>query len=921
MKLALRLSLTIASLVAGSILIISYLTWQTTVSLLQGEIIDNFEVSALRTINQIDTFLCERYHNIQLIANDSIIASRDAKPEDITNRLMDYRNRLKVYSSLSFFDLNRIRIADTAGLRMGRQDEGIGFWKDVYEGKVSAAADCRMAEDLQTEVVYFAAPVRDRKGEIFGVVVANIPMGVLYSMITQVQGLGSAEPSGILIDLVSREGLLLFSNHNRKDVLKMRVNGWESIRHVAGEQAFAELKGDMPGYEEHISVLVSEQGFLDFPGNGWSLLLSMPRSVALAPAVDLRNKILLVLLVILIFSILMSVLIARTLSRPIMRLAGAIQHVASGSARLPVGPTVDGTGRYTSAILHVAEYAQRVPGGRRKDEIGVLIRGFNEMLEQIQARNTLLRQAQEQLEQRVRERTAQLTAEITERTRIAEVLQLTQFAVDRASDAIFWLREDASLSYVNEAACQMAGYPREELLEKVAYDLGLAASRDEWARNWDELERRPALTYEADLRTKVGQSVTVEVTINRLEHEGNEYGCIFARNINERRQLEEQLRQSEKMNAIGQLAGGIAHDFNNQLTGVMGYADMLTQALTDPAHRRYAGKILASAKHSAALTRQLLAFARKGKYQTVPVNMHTVIDEVVELLRHSIDKRIVIRKGLFAETPMVTGDQAQLQNAILNLVLNARDAMPDGGRLEFTTTIVTLVEQDCRTQGLDLSPGRHLRISVADTGTGMTEEVHRHLFEPFFTTKPSGKGTGMGLASVFGTVKNHHGHVTCETAPGKGTTFHMYLPVLEGAVVNLEMTVSTKPLGGGQHILVVDDEEDVRDLVADMLRDAGYQVTLCEDGEEAIRSYSQEWASIHLVLLDMVMPKLGGQDTFRALRQINPAVKALLSSGYSIDSEAQSILDEGVLGFIQKPFRRSELLTKVADVLNLSEPS
>ena len=257
--------------------------------------------------------------------------------------------------------------------------------------------------------------------------------------------------------------------------------------------------------------------------------------------------------------------------------------------------------------------------------------------------------------------------------------------------------------------------------------------------------------------------------------------AIVEQNLEWAKQLQEQLHQSEKMEAIGQLAGGIAHDFNNQLSGIMGYADILAGKLTDEKFKGHAEAIVRAAKRSADLIQQLLAFARKGKYLSVPVNLHKLISEVAVLLERSIDKRITIQQILKAGPCLATGDPTQLQNVLLNIAINARDAMPEGGTIIFETAVVTLDAQYCAKHPYDITPGRYVQVCVTDNGVGMDDQTQMHIFEPFFTTKQLGRGTGMGLAAVYGTIKNHHGAINVYSEVGHGTTFKVYLPLAESA--------------------------------------------------------------------------------------------------------------------------------------------
>jgi signal transduction histidine kinase/ActR/RegA family two-component response regulator len=384
----------------------------------------------------------------------------------------------------------------------------------------------------------------------------------------------------------------------------------------------------------------------------------------------------------------------------------------------------------------------------------------------------------------------------------------------------------------------------------------------------------------------------------------------------EREAMEERLRQSDKMEAIGRLAGGVAHDFNNQLVGIMGYAEILLGRTGDAGLKRYAERILTASRRAADLTRQLLAFARRGQCLSVAVDLHAVIGEVVEMLERSIDKRIRIRQDLGARPCSTVGDPSQLQSALLNVALNGRDAMPDGGDLVFATANEDFDQAQCQARGAEVEPGRYTRISIADTGVGMDAEMLKRVFEPFFTTKEPGKGTGMGLAAVYGTLKAHRGWVDVRSQVGAGTVVSLFLPLVEAPAAVQPLDEGVHAAAGNAHVLVVDDEEVVRSVVAEALGALGYRVTSCADGQECVETYREIWRDVDLVLLDMVMPKMGGHEAFLAIRRCNPDLKVLLCSGYSLSKEARALLaQQGVVGFLQKPFQIPELARLVADAL------
>lgn len=419
---------------------------------------------------------------------------------------------------------------------------------------------------------------------------------------------------------------------------------------------------------------------------------------------------------------------------------------------------------------------------------------------------------------------------------------------------------------------------------------------------------------------KTGEMNTIEYTleINSMNHiyEARIVPLVDAevmaiiRNITDQKQLDERLRQSEKMEAIGKLAGGIAHDFNNQLTGIMGFADLLLFSTKDERLKGFSENIVTLAQRSADLTAQLLAFSRKGKYVTETVELHKVINEVVDLLHHSIDKRIKIKRHLDAHPATTMGDSTQLQNVLLNLAINARDAMAEGGELTFTTDNVHLDAEWCDKSTYEIIPGDFICIKVSDTGSGMDQATLNRIFEPFFTTKPEGKGTGMGLAAAYGTVNLHKGSIVVESEPGKGSEFILYLPLVESEKNRGTSSSRVSSYHTG-NILVVDDEKLVRIMLNEMLIDMGHSVIVCEDGHDALAYYKQNWQKIDLVILDMSMPVMNGRDTFLAMREINADVRVLLSSGFSIEGTAEKVLKEGVMGFLQKPYLKAELFETV----------
>ncbi len=473
-----------------------------------------------------------------------------------------------------------------------------------------------------------------------------------------------------------------------------------------------------------------------------------------------------------------------------------------------------------------------------------------------------------------------------------------------------------TFSEVNEAFIEMFGYPRDEAIGKTTVEL--AVWRDDADRNrYLKLlgDNGYVHNFEAEMRRKDGEEFTVLFSGVLLELAGRPSVLSAVMEITEQKRLHNQLLQSQKMDVVGQLAGGIAHDFNNMLAGILAAAELLKLRLPrDDRNSKMVDTIIQATTRSADLTRELLAFSRKGSAVSRPVSIHNTITAVISLLERTIDKQIQVITRLDSYNSVVMGDQTQLQNALLNLGVNARDAMPQGGTLTYSTDKIILDDSVCHSLGITLAAGRYLEITVSDTGVGMTKAVMEHIFEPFFTTKAVGKGTGLGLAAVYGVVQSHQGKLTVQSVPGVGSVFKIFLPLVEEAVPTL---CDKGIITGNGGILLVDDEEILRDVGRGLLEDLGYTVYLAEDGEEALEVFALHRNDILLVILDVIMPKLGGKEAFFLLREQLPDLKVLFCSGFSREGTGDELKKIGANGFIQKPYNRSELSRAVAEVLGL----
>ncbi len=623
-------------------------------------------------------------------------------------------------------------------------------------------------------------------------------------------------------------------------------------------------------------------------------------------------------------------------------------------------------------------------------------------------------------------------------------LHLTQFAVDHAADACFWMGSDGQFFFVNETASRYLGYSRAELLSMSVNDIDTQLGRGAWLKAWAELKDKRVLHLESLFRRKDGKVFPVGITAHYLEFDGKQHNCIFVRDlterkdaesrlrdreaqhrrlidnipevawradeqgnalliskkvtalfgytpeevlregsklwfgsmdpehresvrtaysklfgekqpfdveyrirhrdghwmwwhdrailveekdgkcfadgllsdITERKRLEEQFRQMQKMEAIGRLAGGIAHDFNNVLSVIMGYGELLRVGLSDEDPRaRQVDEIKKAADRAASLTRQLLAFSRQQVLQLQFLHLNSIISELNKMLRRLIGDDIEMKLSLSSDLGTVKADVGQIEQVIMNLVINARDAMPGGGRLVIETANSEVDESVAR-QHPPMPAGSYVMLAVSDTGCGMAPHVLSHIFEPFFTTKEPGKGTGLGLSTVYGIVKQSEGFIWAYSEPGQGSVFRIYFPLVHRDAVQITPPETPVILAGGtETILVAEDEDALRSLAREMLEGAGYKILEAPDGHVALRIAKSHPGRIDLLLTDVVMEGMNGRELVEHMMVLRPQLRVLYMSGYTDELIAQrGVLETGIT-LLQKPFTKTSLLTRVRELL------
>ena len=472
---------------------------------------------------------------------------------------------------------------------------------------------------------------------------------------------------------------------------------------------------------------------------------------------------------------------------------------------------------------------------------------------------------------------------------------------------------------------QMFGYETEEIVGRSAAMLYKTNEEFEKAgKDFFSLPNfQPAKIMEVEYRRKNGQPFTAEISAFKLIDAADKVigNVAVVHDVTEQRKLESQFRQSQKMESIGTLAGGIAHDFNNILTAIIGYGYMALRKMppTD-AQRKTIERILESADRAAELTKGLLLFSRKQVLDRKVVDLNLTIKKAEELLKRIIGEDIDIRTDCQADTLLVLADEHQLEQVLMNLATNARDSMPQGGTLIVAAEAVQLNEDFIKAHGF-ITPGNYALITVSDSGKGMDEATRQHIFEPFFTTKETGKGTGLGLSVVYGTVKQHEGHISVYSEPNEGTTFRIYLPLsatAESAPCATEP--EPPPAFGTETILLAEDDEAVRSTTTAILSDFGYKIIEAVDGEDALQKFAENQAVIDLLIFDLIMPKLNGNLAYDKIRADWPEVKALFFSGYAPDTLRQKIAADNHAALVSKPVSPLELLRKVREVLDATEP-
>jgi PAS domain S-box-containing protein len=620
----------------------------------------------------------------------------------------------------------------------------------------------------------------------------------------------------------------------------------------------------------------------EVPGTPYVVWVDFPRAAIVAPALTFVRRLAAIGLVLIIAGSIVVRIITQRMTTPLVDLTNAAESIAGG------------------------DYAGRAPGTTRRDEIGRLSGAFNAMANNVQSTH-------EGLEKQIQERTAALEALQTAEAALVESERAFRSTFDDAPLGIAQVSVDGKWIRVNRHLESVLGWNADELTGRSLFDVfhpdGVAGDLITAADQPGNREER--------VRRKDGQFVWVRLTISPVRTGSGDprHLIVILEDVSERRRLEERLRESEKLEAIGRLAGGVAHDFNNLLTAIIGYAQLVADSLDpDDPKAEDVDEIIKAAERSAALTGQLLAFSRKQVLIPAIIDVNTLVRETSVLLRRVIGEHIDLITTLAPDLDPVSADRTQLEQIVINLAANARDAMPSGGRLTIETSNTIIEAADLTDQTSDR--GRYVKLAVSDTGVGMDEETKLRVFEPFFTTKEQGRGTGLGLATVYGIVKQSGGFIGVHSEPQQGATFTVYLPAVPGAKAaaeGREAKRSEQP--GNATILVVEDERAVRTMTRLILERAGYNVVEAAEPDEAREIFRSCASDIDLMISDVVMPGAHGPALFKQLVVDHPSLRVLYMSGYTDDEIIRAGRLEGGENFMEKPFTSQRLLERVREIL------
>lgn len=749
--------------------------------------------------------------------------------------------------------------------RVGADRSEFEFFQGTLSENRTHICHLRISPSLHYSL-NIGTPIRNDEGKIIGVLVGSMGLAdrnpQAYHSILE-----PTIPEGWQVLLISEKGFLIAHSHQVIEGTELRKLDFSS--HPSVKNAF-QKKWGFQTFEFMEQRWCANSARIRL--TGWTVVVQAPEMLVIKHVDDVAN--------------------------PIAIFAGTFLIILLGTGLLAAGRFIGPLELLTTSLKRYGERGEvELVEAKGSDEIATALHAFNEMVVDRKKAEEALRKSEERL----------------------------RSLVETTNDWIWEVDQNGIYTYASPAVKDMLGYETDEVIGKTPFDLMVPDEAERIARFFEDAVkyRKPIAMLENTNLHKDGRHVVLETSgvpiIDEAENLTGYRG--IDRDITERKQAEEEkkaleakLQQAQKMESIGTLAGGIAHDFNNLLMGILGHASLLMLHIdSDHPHFERLKGIQDMVQTGADLTKQLLGFARGGKYEIKPTDLNELIKQSCEMFGRT-QKNIEINRKHQKDIWPVEVDRGQIHQVLLNLYVNAWHAMSGGGYIYIETSNVMLDEND--TKPFNVKPGKYVKISVTDTGAGMDKTTQQKIFDPFFTTKEMSRGTGLGLASAYGIIKNHIGIINVYSEKGKGATFNIYLPASEKEVSITKKSGTDEIPKGTETVLLVDDEEIILDVGKDMLTEMGYKVLLAGSGKEAVETYKKHKGDIELVIVDMIMPRMEGGEVYDKIKEINSEVKVLLSSGYSIDREAKEILARGCDAFIQKPFGMKELSRKIRGVLN-----
>ncbi len=724
--------------------------------------------------------------------------------------------------------------------------------------------------------LFIAAPII-YGGQLLGVLAVQLDTEAFYRVAGDLGGLG--DTGEMILGVNHGEDVLITAptRHQPDAAFKLKIPRnsalaqpiREATRGQTGQGMFDDLRG--------VPVLAAWEYL---PSLSWGLVAKIDRSEALAGLDTISAKLLASIAAVLLLALFIVAWRARQIIRPLTRLTRVTANIASGN-RFDIDAPVDAP----------------------VTEINQLSVALNRMSAEILG-------YQDELENKVKSRTAELSR--------------LQTAIEQSHDIVMITDRDAIIEYVNPAFEKISGYTAKEAIGNSANLVKSGKMKLSFYETmWDTI--LAGKTWQADFtnRNRAGDLYEVEQAISPIKNEeGNVTGFVSVqRDITEEKHQQERLEHTQRLESLGVLAGGIAHDFNNLLTAILGNAGLARRRVGDASPiAENLHHIEEASERAADLCRQMLAYSGKGKFVVLPINLSDLVGEIIKLLHISISKNVSLRTDLDVSLPPIEADKAQMQQVIMNLVINASEAIDqDDGNIVIHTGIMDADISYLKTTHIDdpLPAGRYVFLEISDDGCGMDKTTRKKLFDPFFTTKFTGRG--LGMSAILGIVRGHHGAIKVYSEPGKGTTFKLLFPIASETAQpdnTLSHTVSQQPWMGHGLILVVDDEEGLRQTARLMLEDIGFEVCTASDGIEAVEVFERLHNKIQAVLLDMTMPRMDGKTAFREMRRIDANAKVILSSGYNEQEATSHFAGKGLAGFIQKPYHLTTLRQKFQEIFS-----